>query len=72
MKESIYTIIDREARKGDGQFAIAYAILCVAESLDRIGSSPDGYTPGAVMHLSNEAKRLADQAERAVNLLSER
>ncbi len=70
MEESVYRIIEREARNGDGHFAIAFAILRLSDVLGHLGESPEGYSFGALTNLANEIKRLADQAERATDSLS--
>lgn len=70
---AIGDLFEDKARAGDGAFAIAFALLRLAEAntltaegLDRLGLnylSPAG-PPGALEKLAMEATRIADALER--------
>ncbi|MBB3347357.1 hypothetical protein [Sphingomonas sp. BK069] len=75
MAQHIQDFCEDEARKGNGHFAIAYALLELASqqqdlvrSLDRLGAGTNS-APGAVELI---AKELKDGAERIAEALGDR
>jgi len=74
MAQHTHDFFEDEARKGNGAFAIAFAIMELAQqqkqlvrSLDRLGAGTDT-SPGAVEMI---AKELKDGAERIAEAISE-
>jgi hypothetical protein len=66
MEEKIKNVFEALARDGDAGYAIAYALLMVSESLDRIGSGPRPYSDGALERIANEFSNFVYKAEEAV------
>jgi hypothetical protein len=78
--DNLHDFFEDKAREGDGTFAIAYALMELAqaqrraaEALDRLGLNYSSNTeqPGAVERLAMQAERLARAADRTAGALEE-
>jgi len=74
MDSDIRTICEERARKGDGQFAIALALLelgreianenhAIAKAIERLGTNDSLSPMGAIELLASEVKRIAEAVE---------
>jgi hypothetical protein len=76
----LHDFFEEKAREGDGMFAIAYALMELAQAqrrsadaLDRLGLNYGSNTeqPGAVERLAVQAERLASAAVRTAGALED-